>query len=105
MATIPTTFGSGGSGLAPGGSAGTPSLATVLRDIADDLGALQPEAPAGPDLAPVALTDAGEAWGGGEQALVNQLKAQVNELVTAVNGLRSALAAQAAVELKTVKEG
>lgn len=37
MATIKTSFGSGGGNVAPGGSAGTPDLATALRDIADDL--------------------------------------------------------------------
>jgi hypothetical protein len=40
MATIKTTFGSGGSGLTPNKSVGTPSLATALRDVADDLDAL-----------------------------------------------------------------
>jgi hypothetical protein len=37
MAAIPATFGTGGSGLTPGQSAGDPNLATILRDIADDL--------------------------------------------------------------------
>jgi hypothetical protein len=37
MTAIPTTFGSGGANLAPGGAAGTPTLATTLREIADDL--------------------------------------------------------------------
>lgn len=40
MATILPNFGTGGSGLAPNGSR-TPSLATCLRDIADDLTALR----------------------------------------------------------------
>jgi hypothetical protein len=41
MATIKTTFGSGGAGVTPGGASGSPNLATVLRDIADDLTALR----------------------------------------------------------------
>ena len=40
MAAIKTTFGVGGSGLTPKGS-GSPTLATALRDIADDLAALR----------------------------------------------------------------
>lgn len=36
MAAIPATFGTGGSGLTPGGS-NEVNLATILRDIADDL--------------------------------------------------------------------
>ena len=46
MSAIPVTFGSGGSGLAPGGHAGTPDLATALRDIADDLAAVNNKAAA-----------------------------------------------------------
>ncbi|MCP4573224.1 MAG: hypothetical protein GY838_12795 [bacterium] len=37
MTAIPTTFGSGGANLAPGGAAGTPTLADTLREIADDV--------------------------------------------------------------------
>jgi hypothetical protein len=37
MAAIKTSFGSGGAGLTPGDSAGSPDLATALRDIADDM--------------------------------------------------------------------
>lgn len=36
MATIKTTFGSGGANMTPGGASAQPSLATALRDIADD---------------------------------------------------------------------
>ena len=105
MAAISTRFGSGGSGLTPGGASGSPSLATVLRDIADDLDGLQVAAPAGDDVATVDLADAGAAWDGDAQALVNGLKASVNALVAATNNLRSLLATQAAVALKTTKEG
>jgi hypothetical protein len=41
MATIKTTFGSGGAGLHPGAANRAPSLATALRDIADDLETLR----------------------------------------------------------------
>lgn len=41
MAAIKTDFGAGGANLAPGGAAGSPDLATALRDMADDLAALR----------------------------------------------------------------
>ena len=104
MAKISTHFGSGGAGLTPGGASGTPDLATVLRDVADDLAGLHLAAPEGDDLAAVAQADAGAAWDGDAQALVNQLKATVNELVAAHNQLRALLAAQAGAALKTTKE-
>ena len=81
MARITARFGSGGANLAPGGSAGQPALVDALRDIADDLAALRP--------ARVAAADASAAYGAGEQALLNELKAKLNQL--------------AAVVLKTVK--
>ncbi|TAJ75045.1 MAG: hypothetical protein EPO42_14405 [Gallionellaceae bacterium] len=37
MAAITKRFGSGGAGLAPGGNAGKPDLATILRDGVDDV--------------------------------------------------------------------
>ncbi len=37
MAAITTKFGSGGANLTPKNSAGTPTLAGALRDVADDL--------------------------------------------------------------------
>lgn len=40
MATINANFGFGGSNLTPGDGAGSPSLATVLRDMADDFTAI-----------------------------------------------------------------
>ncbi len=81
MAAISKQFGSGGANVAPGGSAGKPSLADALREIADDLSALK--------LAPVSTPDAGAAYGANEQALLNELKAKVNAI--------------AAVTLKTTK--
>lgn len=41
MATIKATFGEGGKNLHPGNANATPSLATVLRDIADDIEAIR----------------------------------------------------------------
>ena len=69
MATILATFGSGGAGLTPSGSSGSPSLATILRDIADDLGGTRISAavaaPNASDLA-TAIT------------LVNEIKTKLN---------------------------
>ena len=76
MAAISKRFGSGGANLAPGGSAGTPTLVEALRDVADDLAALRPTA--------VATPDAGEVYGANEQALLNELKAKVNALAAVV---------------------
>ena len=76
MAAIGKKFGSGGANLVPGGSAGTPTLAEALRDVADDLAALRPTA--------VAAPDAGGAYGANEQALLNELKAKVNALAAVV---------------------
>jgi len=42
MTAIPTTFGTGGSGVAPAGSS-TPTLADTLRDAADDFAELRTE--------------------------------------------------------------
>jgi hypothetical protein len=81
MAKITKRFGSGGANLTPGGAAGQPALADALRDIADDLAAVKP--------ARIAAADATAAYGAGEQALLNELKAKVN--------------AMAAVILKTTK--
>ena len=76
MARITRRFGSGGANLTPGGSAGQPVLADVLRDIADDLAAMKP--------APISAADATPAYGAGEQALLNQLKTTVNALAAVV---------------------
>lgn len=69
MAAIGVNFGSGGTGLNPNGSTGAPSLASALRDIADDLadrsGIASPDAS---DLA-TAIT------------LVNEIKAALNSTV------------------------
>lgn len=76
MARISRRFGSGGANLTPGGTSGQPALADVLRDAADDLAALKP--------ARVNAADASPAYGAGEQALLNELKAKVNALAAVV---------------------
>ena len=76
MAAISPRFGSGGANLSPGGSAGLPSLAEALREVADDLAALKPSV--------VAAADASAAYGAAEQALLNELKAKVNALAAVV---------------------
>ena len=74
MATITERFGSGGANVVPGGAGGQPTLAEALRDVADDLAALQIPAIASPDAAdlPSAIT------------LVNELKAKLNAIHAAV---------------------
>lgn len=79
MAAISEKFGSGGSNLTPGGAAGTPSLATALRDIADDLGATQ--------LTTVSAIDATD----------------LAEALTLVNELKAIIDANASVTVKTTK--
>jgi hypothetical protein len=76
MTAIPSRFGSGGANLTPGGASGQPALADTLRDVADDLAALKPTK--------VASADATAAYGAGEQALLNELKAKVNALASVV---------------------
>lgn len=76
MAAISKHFGSGGANLTPGGSAGSPSLAEALRDIADDLAAAKP--------ASITATNAGATYGSAEQALLNELKTKLNLLAAVV---------------------
>lgn len=68
MATITTRFGSGGANLAPGGNQGQPSLATALRDIADDLAQVEATAIASADASDLATAI----------TLVNEIKAALN---------------------------
>lgn len=68
MAAISEKFGSGGTNLTPGGAAGTPSLATALRDIADDL--------ANGKAATIASTDAVDL--ASALTLINEIKAALN---------------------------
>ena len=74
MATITKRFGSGGANVVPGGAGGELTLTEALRDVADDLAALQTPAIASPDATdlPSAIT------------LVNELKAKLNAIHAAV---------------------
>lgn len=85
--TIKSDYGDGGAQLTPGAS-GTPSLATVLRGVADDLAGVKGATIAAP--ATLAFTDPPSA---AEMALLRTL----------VNEMRTALNAAAATSLKTVK--
>lgn len=89
MTIIRTNFGEGGANLAPGGAAGDPDLATTLRDIADDLDALQPAAVTSPN--------ATAAVG------ANPTKAEFDAVVTLVNELKARVNSPAAATLKTTK--
>lgn len=73
MAAIPTNYGTGGSGLTPRGSSDTPSLATALRDLADDAAALQ--------VATIASADASDL--ATAITLVNEIKAALNVIAAA----------------------
>lgn len=70
MAEIPSDFGVGGSGTAPRGGHGKPSLVTILNDIADDLA----------EIGPIASADASDL--GTAITLVNEIKAALNALDT-----------------------
>lgn len=74
MAEIKENFGHGGANMTPQGSQGEPALATVLRDIADDLGAVIPA-----EAVEVDATDLSTAI-----ALVNELKGIINTLSAVV---------------------
>lgn len=88
MAAISKRFGSGGANMTPGGSAGSPSLADVLRDISDDLATVQVDAIS----APAAVVAAG----------ASPTKAEFDAVVAIVNELRTKVNAGAAA-LKTTK--
>jgi hypothetical protein len=66
MAVITTEFGAGGRGLTPGH--GAPDLATVLRDVADDL--------AGGKVAAITSPDASDA--ASAATLANEIKTKLN---------------------------
>lgn len=69
MAVIKTTFGEGGAGLNPRGT-GTPTLATSLRDVADDLAGVKATEITSPDASDLASAI----------TLVNEIKAALNAL-------------------------
>lgn len=69
MSAIKTNFGAGGRNIAPHGQ-GTPTLASALRDVADDLAGMQTVAIASPDA-----TDLASAL-----LLVNEIKVALNTI-------------------------
>ena len=103
MATILASFGSGGAGLAP--NQGTsPDLATILRDIADDLagvqgqlpgtaisiGALTSSAPAAlTSAAPGALTSSQNATANANAQTGAYVQADVQSIATLANALKT----------------
>lgn len=128
MSTITKDYGSGGAGLNPGGGASSgngskrhPSLAKVLRDIADDfatiktrlnsaaIGSADPAAIAASALAATLITtaDADGTWGSEEADLVNELKADLNIAATLINEIRATTVANRtlAIELKNEVTG
>lgn len=94
MAEIGTRFGSGGAGLVPGKSGGTPTLAQALRDIATDLAAINGAVGGGTaitaEITAAALPAFTDPPTAAEMAalrtLVNQLRTAVIELIGAVEG-------------------
>ena len=75
MAAIAENFGFGGANLTPGGGAGTPTLATALRDVADDLSDLQ--------VATITTADADGTYGTEERDLINEIKTALNAVAGA----------------------
>jgi hypothetical protein len=88
MAEISKRFGEGGANLVPQESGGVPSLATVLRDIADDLAGVQ-----GSTVVAAALGAFTDPPSAAEMALLRTL----------VNELRSAQVTRGTATLLTVK--
>jgi hypothetical protein len=84
MAAIPKRFGSGGANLTPAGSAGSPSLADALRDIADDLALAQVDAITAPAAAAAAGASPTKAEFDAVVTLVNELRTKVNTAAAAL---------------------
>ena len=72
MAEIPSDFGVGGSGIAPRGGHGKPSLVEILNDVADDLAATQ--------IADIASADATDL--ASVITLANEMKASLNAIAS-----------------------
>ena len=106
MAAISKKFGSGGANLVPGGAAGSPTLATALRDVADDLEAIRTGVLEGLDITEADPTEVTEGALGaytdppsaGEmastRALVNELRTTAIENRTLAIAIKTALNGQ-----------
>lgn len=100
--TVKTDFGTGGSGVTPGGSSGSPSLAEVLRSLVTDVTAVAGGSTATTEATGTATTEAtgttvtelaGSTVTGTADGTYGAEEAQmINDLIAAVN-LNSALAA------------
>lgn len=100
MTAIAKNFGSGGANLACGGSAGNPSLASTLRDIAADLEDLVGAAPdGGTEVSAAALAAFTDPPTAGEMSALRTL---VNQLRLAVIEGRATQTTRAGVALRTV---
>ncbi len=89
MATIGKRFGYGGRNIQGGGSNGAPSLALVLRDIADDLVGVQGGAvPALTSSAPAALTSSQNATANANVQTGAYVQADVQSIATLANALK-----------------
>jgi len=103
MAEIKANFGEGGTNLTPAGQ-GSPTLAEVLRDVADDLSAVQAPATAAPSSAAVTgptLTSA--TLPGPEEAMVNDMRVQVDLMAAEIAELRSIVDGLSGQAIKTIK--
>jgi hypothetical protein len=95
MAAIARLFGSGGANLAPQDQAGSPSLATALRDIADDLAGIQPAALAADTIGAAVGATAAPTVGANIAAFTDPPSAAEMALLrTFVNALKADNAAQ-----------
>lgn len=79
MAIIKADFGEGGANLVPQGTGGSPTLATALRDIADDLALTK--------VATIASADAATQSASYVQADVQSIATLANEIKTALNAI------------------
>lgn len=83
MSIITSRFGTGGANIPPGKEQGTPSLADVFRDIADDLQGHQPLLITSPNAIDLATTE----------TLVNEIKAKLNAIAPAKGSVRGTVLA------------
>ena len=96
MATIKISFGKGTLN-----TDAAPPIATVLRDIADDLAGVRVASPTTADSAATAVANATDL--ATALTLVNDLKAKYNAAVTLINELKTKTVAAKAYALLTVK--
>lgn len=96
MATIKTTFGKGTLN-----SDASPPIATVIRDIADDIAGTSAASPVTANSAVTAVVNATDL--ASALTLVNDIKAKYNAAVALINELKTNMVAARAYTVKTVK--